>query len=118
MAGKIEGLNNWIKHWSGIAGAIAAIIIALGVIFGFTGRIKDWALDDIYDTLYTIQNNDLKHIDLSLQRSRQIEDLMLDILTGIAPQEEAILRRARIEIWYAQELEALLKAPADRKKAQ
>jgi hypothetical protein len=39
-------------------------------------------------------------------------------LTGIVPQEEAILRRARIEIWYSHELEALLKAPADRKKAQ
>lgn len=96
---------------------MAALIIALGVIFGFTGRIKDWALDDIYGQLYTIQNNDLKHIDLSLEYLKKGNALNLNIQVGAISNEDALAKMLEIERWYSQELEAPRKVPVDRKRA-
>ncbi|GHV79938.1 hypothetical protein AGMMS49944_17290 [Spirochaetia bacterium] len=58
-------------------------------------------LKDIYSRLDKIENNDLRHIDLSQQRSTKIEDLILDVLAGITQKEEIADRRVRIEIWYS-----------------
>jgi DNA-binding MltR family transcriptional regulator len=118
MAKTMEALNNWFKKWSGLAGALAALIVALGVIYAFTGKIKDWAFDDIYDQLYTIQNNDFKHNDLYHQYSRKKDDLILDYLAGVISQANILTKRAEIESWYAEQMEALLKLPTDRKKAK
>ncbi|GHV25141.1 hypothetical protein AGMMS4952_02160 [Spirochaetia bacterium] len=115
MVGMIENLNNWLKHWSGIAGAIAALIIAVGIIYAFTGKLKRLFFGDIYKTLYKIENNELKHIDISLQQVRKTEDLTLDILLGIVSKEDAINKRYEIERWYTKELETLLKQPEEKK---
>ncbi|GHV79209.1 hypothetical protein AGMMS49944_10000 [Spirochaetia bacterium] len=117
VAKNMEALNNWFKKWSGIAGAIAAVIVAFGIIYAFTGKIKDWAFDDIYDQLYTIQNNDFRHNDLYHQYSRKKDDLILDYLAGIISQADILTKRAEIESWYAEQMEVLLKLPTDRKKA-
>ncbi|GHV74148.1 hypothetical protein AGMMS49940_14500 [Spirochaetia bacterium] len=77
-------------------------MVILVFIGSLSKRFKGWIFKDIYSRLDKIENNDLRHIDLSQQRSTKIKDLILDVLAGITQKEEIADRRARIEIWYSQ----------------
>jgi hypothetical protein len=118
MAGIMTGFNDWLKKWSGIIILIAAVIIALSNILGFTKALKDIVLSDVYDSLYKIEHNDLKHIDLSLEYLKKGNVLNLDIQVGAITKEEALTKMLEIERWYSQELENLRKIPMDRKKVK
>jgi hypothetical protein len=112
MENPIKRLNDFLKLYSGI---IVSLLIILGAILAFSGKFKDWAFDDIYDHLYKIENNDLKHNTLYHEYADKKFNLILDIMAGIVPQNEIANQRASIEAWYARELSSLLKSQTDRK---
>ncbi|GHV81295.1 hypothetical protein AGMMS49944_30860 [Spirochaetia bacterium] len=118
----MASINAWFKEWSGIVGAIAAFLIAAGVIYAFTGRLKRLFFGDIYKKLDKIENNELKHLDISLQQVRKTEDLTLDILLGLVPDDakkaEALKKRLDIQTWYTDQLQELSKAPTKEKKTE
>jgi hypothetical protein len=108
MAGAILGFNEWLKKCSGLI-LVSAIILALGNILGFTGSVaravKDAVLDDVYESLYKIENNDLKHIDLSLEYLQKGNALNLNIQTGNISKEDALKTMLEIDQWYIGQLE-------------
>ena len=111
MAGIMTGFNDWLKKWSGIIILIAAVIIALSNILGFTRALKDIVLSDVYDSLYKIENNDLEYLKMG-------NALNLNIQVGAITKEDALAKMLEIERWYSQKLEDLRKIPMDRKKAK
>jgi hypothetical protein len=112
MENPVQRLNHFLKDYSGI---IASLLIILTAILAFSGVFKDWAFDDIYDDLYKIQNNDLKHNNLYHEYADKKFDLILDIMADIVPPGEIANQRARIDAWYAKELSTLLANQTDRK---
>ncbi|GHV89211.1 hypothetical protein AGMMS50267_15710 [Spirochaetia bacterium] len=112
MGEAVKVINAFLQNYSGIITSLLVILVFIGSL---SKRFKNWIFRDIYFRLDKMENNDLRHIDLSLQRSRKIEDLTLDILTGVIPKGDVPNSRAQIETWYAREIEKLLKAQSKSK---
>ena len=91
MSGILSAINEWFKTWSGIAGGMAALIIAIGVIYTFsgklTGKIKRALLGDIYQKLDKIENNALVHIESDI---RGVESRLTGEIDGLKSQMTAI----------------------------